>query len=310
MGITSFLTRKAGRRTGQAGAGAREGRFLQGASLVLEGGAMRGQFTAGVLDFLMEQGLLFENAIGTSAGALNGYSYKAGQIGRSCLVNVSYCNDWRYLSLASFVRTGNAYGRDFAFREIPEKLIPFDYDAFNASPVNLYVVSSDLDTGEADYHLCREARDDMPYAIASSSIPLLSETMEIDGKKLIDGGACDSVPIDFSRKLGARKHVIVLTQDPTYVKKPNKLMSLIRQRYAAYPYYVERCEMRHYEYNRTYRAVARQAAAGEVFVIRPQIPVTISNMEKDPNKLMALYEQGYEQAALSWPALQRYLELS
>ncbi|WP_165046086.1 patatin family protein [Adlercreutzia sp. ZJ138] len=283
--------------------------FLTNTNIVLEGGAMRGQFTAGVLDFLMERGVAFNRVVGTSAGALNGYNYLSGQIGRTCLVNTAFCDDPRYLSLRSFVKTGNAFGREFSFQEIPDRLVPFDYDAFNTSPMTLTVVSSDLELGEADYHECVDGRGCLPYLIASSSMPLVSKIIEVDGKKLLDGGTCDSVPINYSVSTGAAKHVVVLTQAPGYEKKPNKLMPLMRQQYADYPYYLERCEYRHYEYNRTYRAIERMHAAGEAFVIRPQVPVSISSMEKDADKLLDLYEQGYEQAALNWPALKTYLEI-
>ena len=269
---------------------------------------MRGQFTAGVLDLFMEKKLFCERVIGVSAGALCGYNYVAGQLGRACYLNVKYCADWRYLSLQSFVRTGNAYGREFAFDEIPNTLDPYDYDAFDASPMKLVAVSSNLETGEADYHEFADARADIPYLIASSSMPLVSQTVEVDGKLLLDGGTCDSVPIVYSQLTGARKHIVVLTQAADYVKGPNKLMALLRQRYRDYPYYLDRAAERHYEYNRTYRKLARMQEAGEIFLLRPPEPVTISNMEKDPTKLMALYEQGYETAARAWSALERYLE--
>uniref|UniRef100_A0A7C9NMH6 Patatin family protein n=1 Tax=Muribaculaceae bacterium Z82 TaxID=2304548 RepID=A0A7C9NMH6_9BACT len=278
-------------------------------NLVLEGGAMRGQFTAGVLDFFLDQGLLCENVFGTSAGALTGYYYVAGARGRSCLQNVVFCDDWRYLSLKSYVRTGNAYGREFAFYEIPDRLLPFDYADFDDSPMNLVTVAANLETGEADYHPMKDARAGKPYLIASSSMPLVSQVVEVDGKLLLDGGACDSVPIEYSWMHDGfgRKNIVVLTQDATYVKGPNKLMPLISQRYRDYPYYVERLANRHIDYNRTYRAIARWHDEGRLFCIRPPKPVEIGSMEKDPEKLLALYEEGYRAAADAWPALQSYL---
>lgn len=278
------------------------------ANLVLEGGAMRGQFTAGVLDFFLDNKLFCERVIGVSAGALTGYNYVAGCTGRSCYQNVKYCNDWRYLSLKSFVRTGNAYGREFAFDEIPNALEPFDYEAFNRSPMKLTAVSSNLETGEADYHEFADAKGDLPYLIASSSMPLVSQIVEVDGKKLLDGGTCDSIPLTYSLLTGAKKHIVVLTQAADYTKGQNKLMTLLRQRYAAYPYYLDRLQHRHYEYNRLYRQIARMEAEGSIFVLRPPAPVTISNMEHDPEKLLALYDQGVEVAAKAWPRLQNYLE--
>ncbi|MEG0070523.1 MAG: patatin family protein [Raoultibacter sp.] len=277
-------------------------------NLVLEGGAMRGQFTAGVLDFFMDKGLVAQHVIGTSAGALNGYNYVAGEDGRTCYLNTKYCNDWRYLSMKSFVKTGNAFGRDFSFNELPNKLEPYDFDAFRASPIKLTSVASDLVLGEADYHTFVDPVADLPYLMASSSLPLLSKTIEVDGKYLLDGGTCDSVPLLYSMMTGASKHIVVLTQDATYKKGPEKLLALQRQRYSDYPYYLERLATRHYDYNRTYRAIQRMFDAGSIFVIRPPSPIAISNMERDPDKLFALYEEGYTEAAQKWPKLQKYLE--
>lgn len=269
---------------------------------------MRGQFTAGVLDFFMDQKLFCERVIGVSAGALCGYNYVAGEDGRTCYLNTKYCDDWRYLSMKSFVRTGNACGREFAFDEVPNRLEPFDYAGFDESPMRLVAVSSDLVTGEADYHPFVDSMADLPYLIASSSMPLVSQIVDVDGKHLLDGGTCDSVPIVYSMLTGAAKHIVVLTQAADYVKGPNKLMAILRQRYALYPHYIERLQHRHYEYNRTYRALPRLHDAGKLFLIRPPEPVTVGSMEKDPDKLFALYEQGYAEAARTWPALQAYLE--
>lgn len=277
-------------------------------NLVLEGGAMRGQFTAGVLDFLMDRKLFCQHVVGVSAGALNGYNYVAGEDGRTCYLNTKYCGDWRYLSMKSFVRTGNALGRAFAFDEIPNELEPFDYASFADSPMKLTVVSSDLDTGEADYHTFGDAVDDLPYLIASSSMPLVSQIVEVDGKRLLDGGTCDSVPLVYSLLTGAKKHIVVLTQAADYVKGPNKLMALLRQRYGDFPLYVDRLHHRHFEYNRIYRLLPKLHDEGRLFLIRPPEPVTVSSMERDQDKLFALYEQGCAEAARQWPALQAYLE--
>lgn len=285
------------------------GHEITHANLVLEGGAMRGQFTAGVLDYFMERNLFCDHVIGVSAGALNGYCYTAGALGRTCFLNMKYANDPRYLSMKSFVNTGNACGREFAFHEVPETLEPFNFEAYRTSPITLTAVSSDLNTGEADYHVIADLSDegDLPYLIASSSMPLVSRTVEVDGKKLLDGGTCDSVPITYSRLSGAKKHIVVLTQDATYEKSPNKLMPLLQRTYSDYPYYLERLRYRHVEYNRTYRNIARLEQAGEIVVVRPQRPVRISSMEHDQEKLLDLYAQGYAEAARMWPAIQEYL---
>lgn len=285
-----------------------EGRPVADVNLVLEGGAMRGQFTGGVLDFFMDKGLVCKRVFGTSAGALNGYNYTAGQAGRTCYINVQYADDPRYLSMRSFVKTGNVYGREFSFDEIPNKLEPFPYDLFRRSPIELTVVSSDLDLGEADYHVMQDPVEDLPYLIASSSMPLVSQIVEVDGKRLLDGGTCDSIPIVRSLMTGEEKHIVVLTQDATYRKSPDKLLALEKQRYSDYPLYLERCAHRYYEYNRTVRNVERMAKEGKVFLIRPERPVEISNIEHDRAKLFDLYEQGLAAAAGCWDDLRRYLE--
>ncbi|MEG0504413.1 MAG: patatin family protein, partial [Raoultibacter sp.] len=208
-------------------------------NLVLEGGAMRGQFTAGVLDFFIDQKFWAKHVIGTSAGALNGYNYVAGEDGRTCYLNTKYCTDWRYLSLKSFVRTGNAFGVEFAFDTIPNELEPYNYEAFSNSPMKLTTVASNLETGEADNFTFGDPKADIPYLIASSAMPLISKIVEVDGKKLLDGGPCDSVPVFYSLLSGTQKHVVVLTQHDGYIKEPNKLQALAARQYSDYPYFVE-----------------------------------------------------------------------
>ncbi len=287
------------------------GKTTTRAYLVLEGGAMRGLFTAGVLDVFLDRGLLCEHVVGVSAGALFGYNYVAGAVGRGCFINLKYCEDWRYLSVRSFVATGNVYGREFAFDEVPNRLDPFNYRAFDESPMNLVAVSSDLETGKADYHELADGASGIPYLVASSSMPLVSSIVEVDGKKLLDGGTCDSVPIAYARIAGVRqgidKRIVVCTHHADYIRQPNKLMALMRQRYAAYPSYLDRAEARHFDYNRTYRVLKSMHADGGVFVIWPPEPVGVSNIEHDRDKLLALYEQGVETAVRAWPALERYL---
>ena len=285
-----------------------EGCKVTPVDLVLEGGAMRGQFTAGVCDAFMEHGLFCDRVIGVSAGALCGWYYAAGYHGQAAYLNVKYCQDWRYLSLKSYALTGNACGRTFMFGEIPERLEPISSDLFDRSPVTFISVASDLETGEADYHEHRSTSEGRPYLIASSSIPLVSQIVEVDGKKLLDGGTCDSVPILYSALTRPEaKRIVVCTHDRSYVREPDKLHTLERQVYKDFPYYLERLEYRHIEYNRTYRALARLDERGEAVVIWPEKPVTVSNMEKDPDALVNLYLQGYETALRLWPRIAAYL---
>ena len=285
------------------------GKPITQANLVLEGGAMRGQFSAGVIDYFLQHGLFLNHVIGVSAGALVGYCYKAGEVGRTCFLNMKYAQNPHYLSFRSLFTTGNIYGRKLAFHDIPEKLDQFNFDAFYASPIKLTAVSSNLETGEADYHDIEDLSEnaDLPYLVASSSMPIVSQIVNVDSKQLLDGGTCDSVPIEYSKHTGAKKHVVVLTQHESYVKPPMKLMPIARQMYSNYPYFLERMEHRHIEYNRLYKRLAQMHASGEIFVIAPAKPVEISNMEHNQDKLLDLYCQGYEQAALNWGALQHYL---
>ena len=277
-------------------------------NVVLEGGAMRSQFTAGVTDFWMERKFFPQTIVGTSAGALTGVNYAAGQLGRTCLLSIKYANDSRFLSYKSFIKTGNVFNREFAFGTVPYTEVPLNIDDFNRSPITLFAVSSNIETGEADYHLIADYEQDLPYLIASSSLPLLSQPVEVDGKVLLDGGNCDSIPVAFSQQLGQKKQVVVLTQCATYEMRPNKLMPLMRSVYSKYPRFCDRAEHRFLEYNQTRSALHTAHARGDIFVIEPPGPVTVGHIEHSVDKLMNLYEQGYEQAMLSWKALQEYLE--
>jgi predicted patatin/cPLA2 family phospholipase len=270
---------------------------------------MRGQFTAGVLDFLMDNALLPRVAIGVSAGALNGFNYAAGLRGRSCYLNTKYCTDWRYFSMRSYALSGNAFNVEYVFDRIPNELEPFDFDAYARSPLSLITVASDLARGEASYRALTDARTQMDYLRASAAMPLVSKTVEIDGRQLLDGGICDSVPLEYSKATGATRHIVILTQDASYVKGPNELMPLARRKYAGYPRFIERMENRHLDYNRAYQQVARLHEDGEIFLIRPSEPVTVASMEHDPEKLYRLWETGYAEAQKSFKALQSYLGL-
>ena len=286
------------------------GQPVLNANLVLEGGAMRGQFTAGVLDYFMDQGLVFRNVIGTSAGALTGFNYVAGQIGRTSFMNMKYCDDPRYMSMANVAQYGTALTREFFFEELPNELEPFDYHAFADSPMSLTAVSSNLETGEADYHRLDEGGSprDISYLQATSAIPMFCKIVEVDGKRLLDGGICDSVPLHYSMEMGTTtKHVVVLTQDATYKKKPNALLPVAQKMYEEYPDFLERMAYRHFEYNLTYRRIRRLEVEGRIFVIRPKKPVEVSTMERDADKLFDLYCEGLSCAAESFDDLRAYL---
>lgn len=284
-----------------------EGKPVLPASLVLEGGGLRAQFTSGVLDFFMEKGLVFEQVVGVSAGALSGANYAAGLYGRTAFLNLKYCADERYFSFKSFRTTGNVCGRDFMFRELMEELEPFDKQWFNDSPMHLVAVSSNLETGEPDYHEMEDFDEDLPYLVASSSLPLLSQIVEVDGKKLLDGGTTDSIPFRYAHDCGYDKRVVVLTQHAEYKKHFERTYPVARRTYAEYPDFLECIEHRHFMYNKQHKRVLQLHEQGKLFAIVPPNPITINMLERNPEPLLNLYAEGYAEAALQWPALKAYL---
>lgn len=261
--------------------------------LVLEGGAMRGMFTAGVTDVMMENGIEFDGLVGVSAGACFGCNYKSRQIGRSVRYNLRFCRDPRYCSFRSLIKTGDLFGADFCYLEIPQKLDPFDYDAYLENPMEFHVVCTDIESGKATYHKLDHTRDDEMMLIrASASMPLASRIVEAGGHKLLDGGIADSIPLKYFENLGYDRNVVVLTQPEGYVKKPNRLMPLMRRRFRAYPRLVETMARRHDMYNETTDYIRRREAEGACFVIRPKARLEVGRVEHDPAKLRAAYEQG------------------
>ena len=261
--------------------------------LVLEGGAMRGLFTAGVMDVMMEHSISFDGAIGVSAGAAFGCNYKSGQIGRVLRYNVRFCDDPRYCGVRSLVKTGDIYNTEFCYGEVPCKLDVFDFDAYERNPMEFYVVCTDVETGKPVYHKHTGRADHgFDWIRASASMPLVSNMVTIEGKKLLDGGISNSIPLAYFQSIGYDRNVVVLTQPLGYEKKPNRLVPLIRQRYRAYPKLAYAMERRHIHYNEALRYVAQEEADGRILVIRPQAALPVGRVEKDPRKLTEAYELG------------------
>ena len=276
--------------------------------LILEGGAMRGMFTAGVLDVFMEHGLTVDGAVGVSAGAVFGCNFKSHQIGRTIRYSTTYCNDKRYGSFHNLVRTGNFYSEDFCYHAVPEKLDPFDSAAFKASPMDFFVVATDVRTGDPIYHKCRNGdAEDIQWMQASASMPLFSKIVDIGHYKLLDGGIADSIPVRFFESLGYRRCVIVLTQPKDFVKKKNKMLPVIRARYVRYPEFVEAVADRHERYNETTAYISMLEAAGKAYVIRPPIPLEISATEHDPVQLRRVYDTGRAVAEIQIDKIEAFL---
>ena len=277
--------------------------------LVLEGGAMRGMFTAGVIDVMMENGIEYDGIIGVSAGAAFGCNYKSKQIGRVIRYNMKFCNDKRYSGIRSLLKTGNIYNTEFAYGEVPLKYDVFDFDTYQNTPMDFYVVCTDVETGEAVYHIYG-GKDDhgFDWIRASASMPLVSQIVEIDGQKLLDGAIADSIPVKFFETIGYDKTIVVLTQPEHYQKKKNRLMPLIRLKYKKYPKLAETMERRHLVYNQTLAYIEEQEKLGKLFVIRPPHKLQIGKVEKNPNKLKEIYDIGRETVAPQISAIKEFLK--
>ncbi|QNK57211.1 patatin family protein [Paenibacillus sp. PAMC21692] len=276
--------------------------------LVLEGGGMRAVYTAGVLECLMEHDVYFPYNIGVSADACMGASYLSRQAGRNRVVNVDYVSDPRYISWGNLLKKREMFGMDFIFDEIPNRLVPFDYEAFRNSAERYVIGTTDCETGESVYYEKGEPGFDMlPLLRASSSLPFIARIVEFGGKKLLDGGLSDPIPLRKSEGDGNSRNVLILTRNESYRKSPNRMGWLARRAYGKYPELVETMLRRHDVYNETLAYIAEQERSGVAFVIRPSETLTVGRMERDPAKLGALYEQGYEDAKRLLPELRSWM---
>lgn len=281
--------------------------MVQG-SLVLEGGGMRGVYTAGVLDFFQEQELLFRAVYGVSAGAVQGCSYLSGQKGRGYACAVNYLEDWRYMSWRSFLLTGNLFGVKMCYDTIPNKLYPFDLERFHRSPSLLYAVLTDVVTGEPVYRPVKDMDMGLQAIRASASLPMVSRMVKVDGRLALDGGIADSIPLEKAMKDGFEKNVVILTQDPTYQKKDSAMKKLTVFRYPFRKNLRLKMADRHIRYNQQLELVSEMVRTGKAFVIQPKAPVGFARIEKDQKKLNALYKQGYEDAKTLYPELMEFLK--
>lgn len=275
--------------------------------LVLEGGGVRGIYTAGVLDVFMEEGLTFDGVIGVSAGAIHACSYLSGQKGRSIRYYRKYVSDPRFMSLRSWLKTGDVVGADFCYHELPDKLDVYDHEGFLRNPTPYWVVCTDVETGKAEYVRLTDMRGQIEYLRASASLPYFSRVVEMDGRKFLDGGCADSIPAEAFRRMGYGRNVVVLTRDASYRKKP-EMTALARLFYRKYPAFVRTLERRHAMYNEQLAQIGQMEAEGSVFVIRPEKPLEIGRLESDPEKVQHVYEQGCADARAALAALKAWLE--
>ena len=265
---------------------------MSGIGLVLEGGAMRGMFTAGVLDVFMENGVSFPAMVGVSAGAAFGCNYKSRQIGRVIRYNTRFCRDKRYCSIHSLITTGDLFGADFCYREIPEELDPFDNDAFDENPMAFYVVATNVYTGEPVYQRLDKVDENCYlWMRASASMPMVSTPVQVDGYTLLDGGMSDSIPLRFMQKLGYEKNVVVLTRLRSYCKKPSN-RALFRVALRKYPAMIDVMSRRHEMYAFEQRLVFESEKRGSTLVLCPDTPLDVGRVEHDPEKLRSAYDEG------------------
>lgn len=280
------------------------------AALVLEGGGTRGAYTAGVLDVFLENEIAFGSVYGVSAGACNAMSYISGQHGRNRIIFQKYVCDDRYLSISNLRKTGSLFGFGFIFGEMSHELLPFDYDTFFASPVDFRVGATNIDTGKAVFFSKEDLRKSMDAVRASASLPMVSPIVEFNGYRLLDGGVSDPIPVERSMLDGNERNVLVLTRDATYRKsaRPEFPLPVIKAVYRKYPKLVEALVTRSERYNSQLELCRRLENQGKVFIIRPSSPVLTSRYEKDPVKLMELYDRGVRDARRKRKELQRFLQ--
>ncbi len=275
--------------------------------LVLEGGAMRGLFTAGVTDVMMEHGLTYDGLVGVSAGAVFGCNYKSRQIGRTVRYNLKYCRDPRYASFRNLFRTGDLFDAQFCYRDIPNELDPFDVQAYRNDPMAFTVVATDVTTGQPVYHDCPDGgEEDLAWFRASASMPLAANIVQIGGLKLLDGGISDSIPLRYA-ETRYEKNVVVLTQPLGFVKARNKALPVARRVYKAYPHLLEVMAHRHERYNALTAYIRERERQGKVFVLRPEAALGISRVEHDPEKIRTAYEHGRAVAEKRLAALEEFL---
>lgn len=276
-----------------------DARMRPGAAVVLEGGGLRGVFTAGVLDVLTERGVDgFHSLWGVSAGALMGASYLSRQPGRAIRVNLAYRDDPRYMGVRQLARTGDVVSPDFLYRQVQDELDPFDYAAFNANPTRMFAVVSEMAYGTPEYVEIDRLPERTGYVRASASLPVLSRPVELDGRLYLDGGTTDSVPLERAlEEPGCDRALVVLTRERGFVKRPSPLLPAARRMYAGYPYYLEAIETRPERYNAQRLRIWELEEAGRAFVIAPARPIEVGDIEHDGGRLLDLYMQGRRAAA-------------
>ena len=260
--------------------------------LVLEGGAMRGVFTAGVLDVFLENGIDFDSCYAVSAGACLACSYLSRQAGRGYAVMTDYLDNKDYCSLSSLVRTGDLFGADFLYHKIPEQLYPIDNKAFLQWKTEFYSVVTDCESGQAEYLKVEDLLRDVDAVRASASMPLVSRIVDWEGSPCLDGGIADPIPVDRAFRDGCDRVVVILTRHREFRKPKEKTALLMKMKYRKYPNLIATMKKRHQIYNDTLARLSAYEADGRALVLAPQVPLAIRRTEKDRVRLREGYEMG------------------
>lgn len=276
--------------------------------LILEGGAMRGIFSCGVFDVLLENNIKFDGAAGISAGAAFGCNFKSKQIGRGVRYNKKYCNDPRYCSFRSLIKTGDLYNADFCYRELIDVLDPFDRETFKNNPMEFYIGATDIMTGKCVFHKCYDGGEsDIKWLQASASMPFVSKPVSVDGYSLLDGGISNSVPYEYMESLGYNRNVIILTQPEGYTKHKRLLLPLVKLLLYKYPAVAKAMAIRHEMYNQQMKEIKERELKGISFVIRPPEALGIRRVETNPNELERIYQIGRKEAVKLLPQIKEFL---
>jgi len=279
--------------------------------LVLEGGAMRGLFTAGILDVLLEADVAFDGVVGVSAGAAFGINFVSRQLGRTIRYNKRFAHEWRYCSLRSWLTTGDLFGAEFAYHVVPEQLDPFDCETFEQSKTAYHLVCTDVRTGKAVYQqLNKGGHETYDWVRASASMPMVSKPVRIGEHLLLDGGVADSIPLAFFENEGYERNVVILTQPEGYIKGHNKLMPLMRIALRNYPAMVHALDVRHVMYNQQLELVRQRELEGKALVIRPTEKLDIGHISHDPDEMQAVYDIGRKEGKKQLERIQEFLKNS
>lgn len=276
--------------------------------LALEGGAMRGMFTCGVIDIFMENGIKFDGLSGISAGAIFGCNYKSKQIGRGVRYNKKYGRDPRYFGLRSLILTGNLYGKDFCYHEIIDNLDPIDKITYRENDIDFFVGATDINEAKIRYYNSKEVDErTIEWIRASASMPLVSQIVKIDGYELLDGGMVDPIPYKILEENGYMRNVVVLTQPRDFVKEKTSIIPIMKILMYRYPKIVDAMARRHIIYNSQTAELKEKEKRGEVFVISPEISLNIKRTENNPDELERVYQIGRKVALKNLDAVKNFI---